>query len=123
MQTALNDNVLNVVEHPLHIVLIRGACTVRINVLLRKIPVLGLKLLFNESITSIKVRSGSSIFREAVCQRFLCNLLLEQIPFVQKEDKRRGQEPPRITNLLEQTECLVHHDHIVVLQQALIITR
>merc|ERR1712176_1131423 len=98
---------LDVIEHPLHIVLIRGTSTVRINVLIRNVVLLlALKLLLNKLISRVKVSIRSSIVREAVRQRLLCNLVLEQIPFVQKEYKRRGQKPPRITNLLKETQCL-----------------
>ena len=62
------------------------------------------------------------VFREAVRERFPLNLLLEQIPFIQEQDKRRVLEPPRITNLLEQSECLMHYDDVIVLQQVLIVT-
>ena len=62
------------------------------------------------------------VLREAVRERFPLNLLLEQIPFIQEQDKRRVLEPPRIANLLEQSECLMHYDDVIVLQQVLIVT-
>lgn len=101
VQTALNYDMLYVIEHSLHIVLVRSTRTMRINVLLRYIPILGFKLFFDEIIAFIKVRSRSSIFRETVRNRFLHNFLFEQIPFIQKQDKWRALKPPRITNLLK----------------------
>jgi len=77
MQTALNDNVLNVIEHPLHVIFVRGACTVRIDVLLGQIPVFVLELLLNEFIAFIKVGGGPGVFRKALGQRFPLNLFLK----------------------------------------------
>jgi len=82
VQTRLNDNVLNVIKYPLDIVLVGGARAVGINVLIRQALVLGLKLLLNEPVAFIKVRSGAIVFREAVRQRLFQNLLFEQIPFI-----------------------------------------
>ena len=59
MQTALNDDVLDVVEHPLDAVFVGGASAVAIDVFAGQIAVLRLELPLNETVAFFKARRRS----------------------------------------------------------------
>merc|ERR1712003_448151 len=114
VQTVLNDNVLHIVEHPFDVVLIRCARAMRVNVLLLRIPILGLELLFDERIRLLKAIPSVVVSKALSDAIPHFELFLKQILLIQKQNERRTQKPPRIADLLEQLQRFVHHNNAVV---------
>jgi len=120
----LDDGMLHIVKHLLHIVLVRGARNVGVQLL--RVPLTQFDLtdiLLFDIFRSFLVGVVAVILWKAHRQRFMFDFLLEQIRFIQKQDERGGSEVAGIGHDIEQLEGFRHRIQLILFIQILIVTR
>jgi len=113
-QAPPNDDVIDGVQHYLHVVGVGCASHMDIDQLIG-ILVLGMKGIFNQLTASvIRIGSGVRLKTRAGVEWDGLDFFLENITFVEKENNRGFGEESRITDFVEDVECLFHSVHSFV---------
>eukprot|EP00484_Ammonia_sp_Unknown_P030146 CAMPEP_0197029280 /NCGR_PEP_ID=MMETSP1384-20130603/8765_1 /TAXON_ID=29189 /ORGANISM="Ammonia sp." /LENGTH=217 /DNA_ID=CAMNT_0042458417 /DNA_START=453 /DNA_END=1103 /DNA_ORIENTATION=+ len=123
-QRVLNDDLLDIVEYVLHVIPVRGARKVRIDLFVGVLVSFHV-FRFNEAQALIEEALVAAKVREAFIEWDLVGfvLLLEEVALVEEQNEGGIREPARIANLVKEVQLLLHHDDALVLEQHFVVRR